>query len=81
MTHDELPPLSAIDRKDKLLLWLATEVLEQGKWDLDEIYELLESHFALVSTWRKLQNLQNRSAMGSLPLNYQPTQTRTIERF
>ena len=78
MTHGELPPLSAIDRKDKLLLWLATEVLEQGKWDLDEIYELLESHFALVSTWRKLQN---RSAMGSLPLNYQPTQTRTIERF
>ena len=78
MTHDELPPLSAIDRKDKLLLWLATEVLEQGKWNLDEIYELLESHFALVSTWRKLQN---RSAMGSLPLNYQPTETRTIERF
>ena len=78
MTHNELPPLSAIDRKDKLLLWLATEVLEQGKWDLDEIYELLESHFALVSTWRKLQN---RSAMGSLPLNYQPTETRTIERF
>ena len=78
MTHNELPPLSAIDRKDKLLLWLATEVLEQGKWDLDEIYELLESHFALVSTWRKLQN---RSAMGSLPLNYQPTNTRTIERF
>jgi len=78
MTHDELPPLSAIDRKDKLLLWLATEVLEQGKWDLDEIYELLESHFALVSTWRKLQN---RSAMRSFPLNYQPTETRTIERF
>lgn len=78
MTHDELPPLSAIDRKDKLLLWFATEVLEQGKWDLDEFYELLESHFALVSTWRKLQN---RSAMGSLPLNYQPTETRTIERF
>ena len=78
MTHDELPPLSAIDRKDKLLLWFATEVLEQGKWDLDEIYELLESHFALVSVWRKLQN---RSAMGSLPLNYQPTETRTIERF
>ena len=78
MTHNELPPLSAIDRKDKLLLWLATEVLEQGKWDLDEIYELLESHFALVSTWRKLQN---RSAMGSLPLNYQPTETRTIERL
>jgi len=78
MTHDELPPLSAIDRKDKLILWLATEVLEQGKWDLAEFYELLESHFALVSTWRKLQN---RSAMGSLPLNYQPTQTRTIERF
>jgi len=78
MTHDELPPLSAIDRKDKLLLWLATEVFEQGKWDLNEIYELLESHFALVSTWRKLQN---RSAMGSLPLNYQPTETRTIERF
>jgi hypothetical protein len=78
MTHDELPPLSAIDRKDKLLLWLATEVFEQGKWDLDEIYELLESHFALVSTWRKLQN---RSAMGSFPLNYQPTETRMIERF
>ena len=78
MTHNELPPLSAIDRKDKLLLWLATEVLEQGKWDLDKFYELLESHFALVSTWRKLQN---RSAMGSLPLNYQATETRTIERF
>ena len=78
MTHDELPPISAIDRKDKLILWLAAEVLEQGKWDLDEFYELLESHFALVSTWRKLQN---RSAMNSLPLNYQPTNTRTIERF
>ena len=78
MTHNELPPFSAIDRKDKMILWLATEVLEQGKWDLDSFYELLESHFALVSTWRKLQN---RSAMGSLPLNYQPTETRTIERF
>ena len=78
MTHDELPPLSAIDRKDKMILWLATEVLEQGVWDYEEFYELLESHFALVSTWRQLQN---RSAMGSLPLNYQPTETRTIERF
>ena len=54
MTHDELPPLSTIDRKDKLILWLATDVLEQGKWNLDEFYDLLESHFALVSTWREL---------------------------
>ena len=54
MTYDELPPLSTIDRKDKLILWLATDVLEQGKWNLDEFYNLLESHFALVSTWREL---------------------------
>ena len=78
MTHNQFPSLSAIDRRDKMILWLATEVLEQGVWDYEKFYELLESHFALVSTWRKLQN---RSAMGSLPLNYQPTETRTIERF
>ena len=78
MTHDELPPLSEIDRKDKLILWLATEVLEQGIWDYEKFYELLESHFALVSTWRKLEN---RSTTSSLPLNYQPTETRTIERL
>lgn len=52
----ELPPLSAIDRADKLKLWLATEVLEQGEWDYDEFYNLLESHFALVSTWRELKS-------------------------
>ena len=51
----ELPPLSAIDRRDKLILWLATDVLEQGKWNFDEFYDLLESHFALVSTWRELK--------------------------
>ena len=55
MTHDELPPLSAIDRKDKLILWLATDVLEQGKYDLDAFYDLIEAHFALVSTWRELK--------------------------
>ena len=54
MTHDELPSLSAIDRKDKLILWLATEVLEQGVWDYEKFYALLESHFALVSTWKEL---------------------------
>ena len=54
MSLNELPPLSAIDRRDKLQLWLATEVLEQGVWDLDKFYDLLESHFALVSTWREL---------------------------
>jgi len=51
----DLPPLSAIDRKDKLILWLATDVLEQGAYNLDEFYNLLESHFALVSTWRELK--------------------------
>ena len=51
----DLPPLSAIDRKDKLILWLATDVLDQGTYDLDEFYNLLESHFALVSTWRELK--------------------------
>ena len=76
MTHDELPPLSTIDRKDKLILWLATDVLEQGKWNIDEFYQLLESHFALVSTWRKLENKHSKLSDG-----YQPTNTRTIERF
>ena len=51
----ELPPLSAIDRKDKLILWLASDVLEQGEYDYDKFYDLLESHFALVSTWRELK--------------------------
>lgn len=55
MTHDELPLLSDIDRRDKLILWLATDVLEQGAWNYDEFYDLLESHFALVSTWRELK--------------------------
>jgi hypothetical protein len=55
MSEKELPPLSAIDRKDKMILWLATEVLEQGVWDYDKFYNLLESHFALVSTWRELK--------------------------
>lgn len=50
-----LPRLSEIDRKDKMILWLATEVLEQGEYDLDEFYALLEAHFALVSTWRELK--------------------------
>jgi hypothetical protein len=54
VTPNELPPLSAIDRKDKMILWLATDVLEQGVWDYEEFYNLLQSHFALVSTWRKL---------------------------
>jgi len=54
MSLNELPPLSAIDRRDKMQLWLATEVLEQGVWDLDKFYDLLESHFAFVSTWREL---------------------------
>lgn len=54
MTHDELPTLSEIDRRDKLILWLATDVFGQGKYDLDAFYDLIESHFALVSTWREL---------------------------
>jgi len=55
MTHNQLPSLSAIDRRDKMIFWLATEVLEQGVWDYEKFYELLESHFALVSTWRELK--------------------------
>ena len=55
MTHDELPPLSVVDRRDKMELWLAVDVLEQGKYDIGKFYELLESHFALVSTWRELK--------------------------
>ena len=51
----ELPALSEIDRADKLKLWLALDVLEQGEWDVDAFYDLLESHFALVSTWRELK--------------------------
>lgn len=53
----ELPPLSAIDRKDKLILWLATDdVLNPDMdWDYEKFYDLLESHFALVSTWRELK--------------------------
>jgi hypothetical protein len=54
MGHNELPPLSAIDRRDKMILWLATEVLEQGVWDYDNFYELLKSHFELVSNWKEL---------------------------
>ena len=76
MTHDELPPLSAVDRRDKMELWLAVDVLEQGKYDIGKFYELLESHFALVSTWRKLENKHAK-----LPKGYEPTNTRTIERF
>ena len=55
MKHNELPSLSAIDRRDKMILWLATEVLETGVWDYEKFYELLEAHFALVSTWRELK--------------------------
>lgn len=55
MTHTELPPLSAIDRRDKLELWLAVDALEQGKYDISKLYDLLESHFALVSSWRELK--------------------------
>jgi len=51
----ELPPLSAIDRRDKMELWLAVDVLEHGEYDIDKFYNLLESHFALVSTWRELK--------------------------
>lgn len=51
----ELPPLSDIDTRAKLELWLAIDVLEQGEWDIDRFYDLLESHFALVSTWRELK--------------------------
>lgn len=54
MKYEELPPLSQIDRKDKLILWLAMDVLEQ-KYDAGDMYKLLESHFALVSTWRELK--------------------------
>lgn len=54
---EELPPLSAIDRKDKLILWLAADgVLNPDmNWDYEKFYELLESHFALVSRWRELE--------------------------
>lgn len=47
MKHDEsLPTLSSIDTKQKFLLWLATdEVLEHGKYDLEEFYDLLKAHF------------------------------------
>ena len=55
MRHEKLPLLSDIDRKDKFILWLATDVLEQGKYDFDEFYNLVQSHFALVSTWRELK--------------------------
>jgi len=55
VSRDELPPLSAVDRRDKMELWLAVDVLEQGKYDIGKFYELLESHFALVSTWRELK--------------------------
>lgn len=57
VTRTELPPLSAIDRRDKLILWLASDVVEQGKFYPDELYDLLESHFALVSTWRTLKGV------------------------
>jgi len=55
VSHDELPPLSAVDRRDKMELWLAVDALEQGKYNIGKFYELLESHFALVSTWRELE--------------------------
>ena len=50
----ELPPLSAIDTRAKMELWLATDVLQQ-EYRADEFYTLLESHFALVSQWRELE--------------------------
>ena len=40
MTHDELPPLSVVDRRDKMELWLAVDVLEQGKYDIGKFYEI-----------------------------------------
>ena len=52
---NELPPLSSIDTGAKMKLWLAVDVLEQGEYDIDRFYDLLESHFALVSTWRELK--------------------------
>lgn len=55
MMSKDLPKISAIDRKDKMILWLATEVLEHGEYDYDQFYALLESHFALVSKWRELK--------------------------
>lgn len=50
-----LPSVSEIDRKDKMILWLATDVLEQGEYDYEEFYSLLEAHFALISRWRELK--------------------------
>jgi hypothetical protein len=55
MTYKKIPSLASIDRRDKLELWLAMEVLEQGVWDVEEIYDLLESYFALVSEFRELK--------------------------
>ena len=51
----ELTPLSDIDTGAKMKLWLAVDVLEQGNYNIDRFYDLLESHFALVSTWRELK--------------------------
>lgn len=51
----DLPPVSDIDTRAKMQLWLALEALNQGEFNVDEFYNLLESHFALVSTWRELK--------------------------
>ena len=78
LTQKKLPSLNEIDRRDKLELWLAMEVLEQGVWDISEFYETLESHFALVSGWRELKITLPDS---KLPEDYKPTNTRKIWRW
>lgn len=75
MTRNVLPPLSELDRRDKMELWLGTEVLNH-EFHPGDFYDLLESHFALVSTWRTLQNRHAK-----LPEGYEPTNIREIERF
>ena len=40
-----------IDRRDKAIMWLALDVLNQGQGDATELYEIMEEHFMLKSKW------------------------------
>ena len=40
-----------IDRRDKAIMWLSLDVLNQGQGDATELYEIMEEHFMLKSKW------------------------------
>lgn len=47
----KLPNLSSVDQVNKLKLWLSTEIVEQGSYDINELYNLLKNHFDLIAKY------------------------------